>query len=503
MVKATKRPPPVAVFDGQVVEQEAFISPLRRVTLQQLRTVSEEQVDLFDLCGITQPALERRLSELTSAISRNEVPNTEVPASGATRRQPLHRLRMMIANVVAELQYQYSRAMASLESSYPMLAGHIELLVGSLDLAVHSVKWFRFGFMAVYLGFRLIIYALVLLPAFLKITYAYFHDKRIIRHVRCGPYPRNYIDIYCPAQAKAAQDGNGAKVPVVIAVMGGAWVMGHRAWNAQLGLRLMDFGVLVFAVDYRNFPFGRVPEMVQDLSRGFGWVFANAEAFGGDINNVVLIGQSAGAHLSALLLLEHSLLEAKDGANNTESAKADPACSACTFHDRWSGKHIKHFIGVSGPYDLVGLEPHLVSRGIYSRILYSLSVDGDLAGCSPSRLLKTKDWEDHAADAVSFLPPMYLFTGGKDKSVPSWSSIEFAESLRLHGHEQVQLDVRPEMTHTYPVIEGPMAGVDPQVNILLPYIWGKQQAEALLKLFPGKRLWPQPLIDIASMIMPY
>lgn len=502
MAKTTKRPPPVVVSDGQVLEQEAFISPLRRFTRQQLRKVSEEQEDLFDLCGITQPALERRLSELTSAVSRNEVPNTQVPAAGATRRQPLHRLRMMIANVVAKFQYQYFRAMASLESLCPMLAGHIELLVGSLDLAVHSVQWFRFGFTAVYLGFRLIIYALLLLPAFLKITVAYFHDKRIIRRVRCGPYPRNYIDIYCPAEAKAAQEGNGPKVPVVIAVMGGAWVMGHRAWNAQLGLRLMDFGVLVFAVDYRNFPFGRIPEMVEDLSRGFGWVFANADAFGGDISNVVLIGQSAGAHLSALLLLEHSLLEAKEGASN-KSVKANPACPSSAFHDRWSGRNLKQFIGVSGPYDLVGLEPHLVSRGIYSRILYSLSVDGDLAGCSPSRLLKTKDWEDHASDALSFLPPMYLFTGGKDKSVPSWSSIGFAESLRLHGHEQVTLDVRPEMTHTYPVIEGPMGGVDPQVNILLPYIWGKQKAEELLKLFPGKRLWPQPLIDIASIIMPY
>ena len=29
-----------------------------------------------------------------------------------------------------------------------------------------------------------------------------------------------------------------------------AQVMGHRAWNAQLGQRLMDFGVLVVAVDF-------------------------------------------------------------------------------------------------------------------------------------------------------------------------------------------------------------------------------------------------------------
>eukprot|EP00933_Yihiella_yeosuensis_P022837 TRINITY_DN17900_c1_g1_i1.p1 TRINITY_DN17900_c1_g1~~TRINITY_DN17900_c1_g1_i1.p1 ORF type:complete len:470 (+),score=68.01 TRINITY_DN17900_c1_g1_i1:53-1462(+) len=441
-----------------------------------LRQLGIDEEELFDIDGVgvdigstaahvlspTSKALRRALAE-GKAMQRKE-------------------------SVATKIQRWYERQMANLEPRYPMLAGHIDLFVGSLDLAIRSVRWFRFGFVAVWLGFRLILYSLVLLPAFLRICYAYFHDKRIIRRIRFGSEARNYLDIYCPKEALAAIEGKGPKVPVVIAVMGGAWVMGHRAWNAQLGLRLMDMGVLVCAVDYRNFPIGQIPEMIQDLSRAFGWVFANVEAFGGDSKNMMLIGQSAGAHLSSLLLLEHSLLEARPGSK--------------PFNDRWSGKDLKGFLAVSGPFDFVELEPHLASRGIYSRILHHLC-DGDLAGSSPSLIVQTEDWKEMASLAVKNLPPMHFYTGDADKTVPTWSSIDFAKHLRQSGHDKVKLEVVEGMTHTYPVIEGPMAGDDPQVERILPYLFGKERSSELMEASPGVRLFPQPFIDVASVIMPY
>lgn len=55
-------------------------------------------------------------------------------------------------------------------------------------------------------------------------------------------------------------------------------------------------------------------------------VFQNIERYGGDVSNVMLMGQSAGAHLAAMLLLEHGLLEAKHVAENRD------------FNDNWSVK---------------------------------------------------------------------------------------------------------------------------------------------------------------------
>mmetsp|Transcript_79212 Transcript_79212/g.232587 ORF Transcript_79212/g.232587 Transcript_79212/m.232587 type:complete len:474 (+) Transcript_79212:47-1468(+) len=390
-----------------------------------------------------------------------------------------------------------------LREAFPMLVGHMEFLVSGVDFAVRSVAWFRFGVVAVWLGFRLIVYSLMLLPAFLQIVAAYYHDRRILRGVRFGPNQRNYVDIYCPQEAVAAQQGKGEKVPVVIAVMGGAWVMGHRAWNAQLGLRLMDFGVLVFAVDYRNFPFGRVPEMVEDVGRAVGWVFENAEAYGGDTSNMMLLAQSAGAHLSSLLLLERSFLEASERKKEEDSGEEVEHTTSTHLDNGWSVGSLKGFLGVSGPYDFVTLEPHLASRGIYSRILYSLTVDGDLAGCSPTRVLKMRDWRDAKATAAALLPPIYLFHGECDKSVPFWSTLDFAESLREVGFNRLTVDVRPGMTHTYPVIEGPMAGEDPQVEIALAFLLGEERAREVFKASPRSRMWPQIFLDIAKHIMPY
>merc|ERR1719419_1911836 len=115
----------------------------------------------------------------------------------------------------------------------------------------------------------------------------------------------------------------------------------------------------------------------------------------------------------------------------------------------WSTKSLKAFLGVSGVYDLVALEPHLVSRGIYSRILYALSIDGDLAGCSPTLVLTAYDWQTAKTLAAARLPPIYLLHGGADKSVPPWSSIDFAQALKDVGISSLTVDVRPGMTHTY------------------------------------------------------
>jgi len=391
-----------------------------------------------------------------------------------------------------ELGTWIDRAISELGKGYPMLAGHLEFFLYIVPFALSTVRWFRFGIVAVFLGLRLVVFAIILLPAFLRLTYAYFHDTRIRRRIRFGPQQRNYLDIYCPKEAEAAQEGEGPKVPVVVAVMGGAWIMGHRAWNAQLGIRLMDVGVLVVAVDYRNFPLGRVPEMVEDVGRGLGWAFDNVEAYGGDSTNMMMISQSAGAHLGAMLILERSVMEVRNENLGAEAVSLS-----------WSVRNLKCFMGISGPYNLVALEPHLVSRGIYSRILYHLSVDGDLTGCSPALILESEEWKSMGEKASDRLPPIYLFHGDADKSVPVWSTAQFARRLKAVGVNKVTTDIRKGMSHTYPVIEGPMLGHDPQVEVVLPHLLGGRSKEQLDVLQKNQPMLPPYVIRLASHICPY
>jgi hypothetical protein len=64
--------------------------------------------------------------------------------------------------------------------------------------------------------------------------------------------PRQLLDLYIPEGAVPG----GPPVPVVVFVTGGAWTIGYKAWGATLAWRLCGAGVMVCALDYRNFPQG-------------------------------------------------------------------------------------------------------------------------------------------------------------------------------------------------------------------------------------------------------
>jgi len=111
--------------------------------------------------------------------------------------------------------------------------------------------------------------------------------------------------------------------PVVVYVTGGAWLIGHRAWGSLLAARLSAAsGAVVLCLDYRNFPQAGAGVAAEDVGAGIGWAVAafdvlsgaKREQNGGEKKRgkektqrsgagVVVVGQSAGAHLSALAIL--------------------------------------------------------------------------------------------------------------------------------------------------------------------------------------------------------
>jgi arylformamidase len=46
----------------------------------------------------------------------------------------------------------------------------------------------------------------------------------------------------------------------------------------------------------------RMPDMIAELRRAVGWVYANAASFGGDPKRIHIIGHSSGGHLTSVLL---------------------------------------------------------------------------------------------------------------------------------------------------------------------------------------------------------
>src|SRR5262249_4819123 len=95
------------------------------------------------------------------------------------------------------------------------------------------------------------------------------------------------------------------RAPVLVGVHGGGWQIGDRKFYTHWGNYLARNGYAVFAIEYRLMKPGvkTWPGAVYDTKAAVQFVRAEAAEFGLDGERVGLIGDSAGAHLSALVPL--------------------------------------------------------------------------------------------------------------------------------------------------------------------------------------------------------
>ena len=90
---------------------------------------------------------------------------------------------------------------------------------------------------------------------------------------------------------------------------GGGWLRGDRSmvspsfagWRPGPLARLAADGFAVASVDYRLSGEARFPAQLEDVSAAVEWLTGQAEEYGFDPGRIVLWGESAGAHLAALL----------------------------------------------------------------------------------------------------------------------------------------------------------------------------------------------------------
>lgn len=141
-------------------------------------------------------------------------------------------------------------------------------------------------------------------------------------------------DLYAPEAA--------GHHPVLVAVHGGGWQLGSRDIYRYWGPWLAARGYALFAVDYRlakpREP--SYPTAIHDIRSAVQFVKGEAAALGVDSGRVALVGDSAGAHLAALVALA-----------GDEPLFAGPSPAA-------ESAAVKAVIGVYGVYDLAAQWNH-------------------------------------------------------------------------------------------------------------------------------------------------
>ena len=92
--------------------------------------------------------------------------------------------------------------------------------------------------------------------------------------------------------------------PILVYLHGGAWVWGSPATHRKLTYRLAEQGFLTLSVDYRLAPEHPFPAGFNDCVHAIHFASHNAGRWGGDPDQLVVAGDSAGGNLAAAAAIE-------------------------------------------------------------------------------------------------------------------------------------------------------------------------------------------------------
>lgn len=104
------------------------------------------------------------------------------------------------------------------------------------------------------------------------------------------------LDIYQPKDCE--------QCPVIIYIHGGYWVLGDKGGLSYKAKAFTDNGYIYISINYSLAPDYQFPVNAQDVAQAFFWVKNNITGYGGDAEQIYLLGHSAGGHLAALIGLD-------------------------------------------------------------------------------------------------------------------------------------------------------------------------------------------------------
>jgi acetyl esterase/lipase len=212
-----------------------------------------------------------------------------------------------------------------------------------------------------------------------------------------APGPRHGVDVYRPR--------DGGPHPVAIFFYGGSWQEGARAEYRFVGQSLAAQGVLTIIPDYRLYPDVVYPAFLADSAQAVRWAVEHAAAFGGDAQQLFLIGHSAGAYNAAMLALDPQWLR---------SVGLEPR------------RDVRGMIGIAGPYDFLPLR------------------SDDLKAIFGPESTRAQTQPIHHVDGSP--PPLLLLTDGSDKVVDPGNTQRLAAKVQA-AEGEARAVVYPGLSH--------------------------------------------------------
>jgi len=364
---------------------------------------------------------------------------------------------------------------------------------------------FRFIFITLPLLFfnlvRLFLFVLCLFPGFIRFGWYYFIASDRVSLPYDSKSVRQRVDVYRACthnngrQQQEQLDGSDSNFnmlveellnnsPVVIFCTGGAWMIGYKMWGALLARALTAAGMVVVIPDMRNYPLVDIPEMVDDIDLAIGWTKTNIAQYGGDPENIVVVGQSAGGHVACMAIFRNIQRKIAreidvvateglgvfvpdddddDDERNTNISSASRVLEDDALNDAWSASDLKGFAAISSPMTLGSVITHSFRRHGLDDAMVERMFGFKKDEYDPCLTLQNFQ-SVHVDDKEKFLkdlPPISIYHGTKDKTVPYEASDAFYEELRrasMLDENSISFVSYVGWSHTDPILEAPMDG---------------------------------------------
>ncbi|XP_038060630.1 probable isoprenylcysteine alpha-carbonyl methylesterase ICMEL2 [Patiria miniata] len=266
------------------------------------------------------------------------------------------------------------------------------------------------------------------LPLYYRIRKFYSDAESVETDV---PFGRNgnTLDVWWPTDTDSSVNDKDPsqqrRKPILVYVYGGAWMAGDKNLYGLLAQSLADkLGAIVCVPNYSIYPKGIVTDMLNDLVDTMAWIKTSEliTSLGGDPEQIVMCGHSAGGHLSALVTLNLAQRSATEAINSKANESALEASSVLSS--------IRGVIAISGVFDIRDHYGFESWRGVedLSGMWRVMEGRDNFDKYSPTLVLKDLDTQQ-----IAKLPPFVLVHGTEDGTVPLSASEKFAAALSHHG----------------------------------------------------------------------
>ena len=234
---------------------------------------------------------------------------------------------------------------------------------------------------------------------------------RDIEYARVGEHALK-LDLHLPS--------GKSRPPVIVWVHGGAWRSGSKK-DVPIG-KLLDDGYAIASVEYRLSTEAKFPAQVHDIKAAIRFLRAHGGEWKLNMKKIVIAGDSAGAHLAALVGVSNGndKLEGNVGRDVNQSSD------------------VEGIISFYGAANLTTILQQSTPHGLSVRVPALELLLGDVPTNAPALArLASPVFHVDAHD-----PPLLLLHGDQDPQMPVNQSLEL-----LGAYQKVKAPVQFEVVH--------------------------------------------------------